>query len=106
MVKQADICARILQSRDRSGQPRGPMFLESIGRWFYLYAVVCSVTYMYTSIYVAVKCYVCIYIYMFTYVPHMYLCECVHVNLLTAKWENQLIHLMFCRGMMDREFDH
>ena len=55
MVKQADMCAHILQSRDRSGQPRGPMLLGSTGQWFHLhaelYAVVCEVTYMCESIY-------------------------------------------------------
>ena len=73
MVKQADICARILQSRDRSGQPRGPMLLGSTGQWFYLhaelYAVVCEVTYMYESIYVSAKWYVRIYIYAYICKP-------------------------------------
>ena len=104
MVKQADLCARILQSRDREGQPRGPMLLGSIGQWFYLYAVVCAVTYMYKGIYVSAKCYVCIN--MLTYAKHVYLCDCVHVNLLPAMWENRLIHLLFCRGMTDKEFGH
>ena len=104
MVKQAEICAHILQSRDRSGQPRGSMLLGSIGQWLYLYAVVCAVTYMYKSIYVSAKCYVCIY--MLIYAKHVYLCDCVHVNLLTAKWKNQLIHLLFCRGMTDKGFGH
>ena len=48
----------------------------------------------------------CVYIYMLTYAKHVYLCECVHVNLLPAMWENQLIHLLFCRGMTDKEFGH
>ena len=46
---------------------------------------------------------------MLIYANHVYLCEYVHMNLLTAKWKNPLIvcaWMLFCRRMTDQEFAH